>query len=116
MVQQNGRPVVKLKELAKTFVVKQKSPGLRGSFRAIWKPVTKPVTAVSGISFELCEGEMLAFIANSAIFLLVGLQINIGDLLGNLPLIVSAAIVPPVTLRKCRLFICVAFRIESSEW
>jgi ABC-2 type transport system ATP-binding protein len=62
MSQNNGRPVIRLKELAKTFHVKQKAPGLRGSLRAVWKPETKPVAAVSGISFSLDEGEMLAFI------------------------------------------------------
>ncbi len=54
--------VVQISGLAKTFVVKQKAPGLRGSLRSIWKPETRQVTAVSDISFSLEEGEMLAFI------------------------------------------------------
>ncbi|MEW5985194.1 MAG: ATP-binding cassette domain-containing protein [Chloroflexota bacterium] len=48
--------------LAKTFSLKQKAPGLRGSWRAVWRPVTTTVTAVSDVSFSLEAGEMLAFI------------------------------------------------------
>lgn len=58
----NPKPVVQVEGLAKTFTVKQKAPGLRGSLQAVWKPVTKNVTAVSGVTFSLDEGEMLAFI------------------------------------------------------
>lgn len=54
--------IVEVKGLAKRFEVKQKAAGLRGSFQALWKPVTHEVTAVSDISFALPEGEMLAFI------------------------------------------------------
>ncbi len=48
--------------LVKTFQVKQKAPGLRGSWRAVWQPAVKEVTAVADISFTLEEGEILAFI------------------------------------------------------
>ncbi len=59
---ENGDPVIQVDGLAKTFTVKQKTAGLRGSMRAVWKPETRSVTAVSGIQFSLEEGEMLAFI------------------------------------------------------
>lgn len=58
----NHNPVVQVEGLAKTFTVKQKAPGLRGSLQAIWKPVTKMVPAVADITFSLDEGELLAFI------------------------------------------------------
>ena len=48
--------------LEKTFQVKQKAPGLRGSWQSIWKPVSHAVTAVSNITFSLEEGEILGFI------------------------------------------------------
>jgi ABC-2 type transport system ATP-binding protein len=48
--------------LAKTFQLKQKAPGLRGSIKAVWRPETREVTAVQQVSFSLEEGEMLAFI------------------------------------------------------
>jgi ABC-2 type transport system ATP-binding protein len=53
---------VVVKGLAKTFQLKQKAPGLRGSLRAVVKPVTRVVEAVKDISFELAEGELLGFI------------------------------------------------------
>ena len=61
-VRSNHEPVVQVEGLAKTFTVKQKAPGLRGSLQAVWKPVTKMITAVADITFSLEEGEMLAFI------------------------------------------------------
>lgn len=54
--------VVEVCGLAKTFSVKQKAPGLRGSWQSLWQPATNDVTAVADISFSLQEGEMLAFI------------------------------------------------------
>ncbi|MCP4427170.1 MAG: ATP-binding cassette domain-containing protein [Chloroflexi bacterium] len=53
---------VEVSGLEKTFQVKQKAPGLRGSWQAVWRPVVKEVTAVSDINFTLEEGEILAFI------------------------------------------------------
>ncbi|MCI0395771.1 MAG: ATP-binding cassette domain-containing protein [Chloroflexi bacterium] len=54
--------VIEVEGLRKTFELKQKAPGLRGSLRAVWRPVTKLVDAVRGVSFSLEEGELLAFI------------------------------------------------------
>lgn len=55
-------PIVEVQDLAKTFRLKQKAAGLAGSFRAVWKPETTTVNAVSDVSFSLEAGEMLAFI------------------------------------------------------
>jgi ABC-2 type transport system ATP-binding protein len=55
-------PVVSLKDLKKTFRLKRKQPGLRGSIRALIDADWQTVDAVKGISLELEEGEMLAFI------------------------------------------------------
>ena len=62
MNRDSSNPVVQVNGLAKTFQVKQKAAGLRGSMRALWKPATSEVSAVSDVSFALEEGEMLAFI------------------------------------------------------
>ena len=59
---QDPRAVVQVSGLAKTFTVKQKAPGLRGSWQALWRPAAKTVSAVAGVTFSLAEGEMLAFI------------------------------------------------------
>lgn len=53
---------VEVTGLEKTFRVKQKAPGLRGSWQAVWRPVSSVVTAVSPINFTLEEGEILGFI------------------------------------------------------
>ena len=62
MTTQNTPAIVQVSGLAKTFTVRQKAPGLRGSWQALWRPANKTVTAVADITFSLEEGEMLAFI------------------------------------------------------
>jgi ABC-2 type transport system ATP-binding protein len=54
--------IIAVNALAKEFQLKQKAPGLRGSWQAVWRPQTTTVTAVQSVSFCLEEGEMLAFI------------------------------------------------------
>lgn len=54
--------VIEVKNLCKTFKVKKKEKGLKGSFKSLWKPNYKKINAVSDISFEVEKGEMIAFI------------------------------------------------------
>ena len=53
---------IKVENLSKTFRIKRKEKGMRGSVKAIFRPQTEEVRAVNGISFAVEEGEMLAFI------------------------------------------------------
>ncbi len=53
---------IKVENLSKTFRVKRKEKGMRGSVKAIFHPQTEEIRAVNGISFSVKEGEMLAFI------------------------------------------------------
>ena len=53
---------IKVQDLSKSFRVRQKEKGMRGSIKAIISPRTEEIKAVDGISFEVDEGEMLAFI------------------------------------------------------
>ena len=54
--------VIEVKELTKTFSVKEKEKGLVGSLKSIVRPNYKKIEAVKGINFDVEEGEMLAFI------------------------------------------------------
>ncbi len=54
--------VIEAENLSKTFQVKQKEKGMRGSLQAIFHPHVQEVKAVHDISFTVEEGEMLAFI------------------------------------------------------
>ena len=54
--------VIEVKNLNKTFKVKLKEKGLKGSIKAIFKPKYKTVKAVKNISFNVEKGEMIAFI------------------------------------------------------
>lgn len=49
-------------ELSKTFRVRQKEKGMKGSLKAVLHPQITEVRAVDGISFQVKEGEILAFI------------------------------------------------------
>lgn len=54
--------VIEVKLLSKTFKVKQKEKGLKGSLKSIIKPKYETIKAVNSISFDVEEGEMIAFI------------------------------------------------------
>ena len=54
--------VIEANHLSKSFHVKQKEKGMKGSIRSIFHPQIKEIPAVNGISFSVSEGETLAFI------------------------------------------------------
>lgn len=53
---------IEAEDLSKTFRVRVKEKGMRGSIRAILRPQVEKITAVDRVSFAVEEGEMLAFI------------------------------------------------------
>ena len=55
-------PVISVHALTKTFQLKVKAPGLKGSFAALARPTYRSIEAVRGISFDIDEGELVAFI------------------------------------------------------
>ncbi|MDY7078810.1 MAG: ATP-binding cassette domain-containing protein, partial [Chloroflexota bacterium] len=55
-------PAIQAQQLTKTFVTREKQPGLRGSVRALFRPVRRETQAVKGITFSVEEGERVAFI------------------------------------------------------
>jgi ABC-2 type transport system ATP-binding protein len=54
--------IIKARDLTKTFVTTEKQPGLGGSLRSLLHPSRREIHAVKGISFDVAEGERLAFI------------------------------------------------------
>ncbi|HWT74990.1 MAG TPA: ATP-binding cassette domain-containing protein [Mobilitalea sp.] len=54
--------VITVNQLSKTFRVKVKEKGLRGSLKSLLHPSYRRVPAVDNISFSVEEGEILAFI------------------------------------------------------
>lgn len=54
--------VIQVEGLSKTFIAREKQPGLRGSVRALFRPTRRQVQAVKDITFTVDEGERLAFI------------------------------------------------------
>lgn len=55
-------PIIEVKNLRKNFNVKIKEKGLKGSIKSIIKPKIKTINAVNNISFNVQEGETIAFI------------------------------------------------------
>ena len=54
--------IIEVKNLNKTFRIKEKEKGIKGSIKSIVKPRYKTIKAVNDISFTVEKGEMLAFI------------------------------------------------------
>ncbi|WP_409341976.1 ATP-binding cassette domain-containing protein [Paenibacillus sp. MBLB4367] len=54
--------VIKVEGLCKSFAVKKKPPGLKGSVQSLFRPVYAEKRAVEGIDFEVKEGEKVAFL------------------------------------------------------
>jgi len=55
-------PIIEARSLAKTFWVKRKETGLRGSLKSVARPEFRHAHAVRGVTFSLEPGELLAFI------------------------------------------------------
>ena len=54
--------IIEVKNLSKTFKVKLKEKGLKGSLKSMFKPKYKLVKAVKNVNFSVEKGEMIAFI------------------------------------------------------
>ena len=54
--------VIEVKRLSKTFKVKLKEKGFKGSLKSIIKPKYKTIKAVNNVSFSVEKGEVVAFI------------------------------------------------------
>ncbi|MCL5411240.1 MAG: ATP-binding cassette domain-containing protein [Patescibacteria group bacterium] len=54
--------IIEVKNLKKTFKIKQKNPGFFGGISSVFSPVYKTVNAVENVSFSVKPGELLAFI------------------------------------------------------
>lgn len=54
--------IIEVSNLCKTFNIRTKEPGLKGSFKSIFSPSFRKIKAVNNISFEVEKGEILAFI------------------------------------------------------
>ncbi len=54
--------IIKVENLNKTFKVKAKDKGILGSLKSIVRPKYEVIKAVDNISFEVNDGEMIAFI------------------------------------------------------
>jgi len=54
--------VITARDLSKQYRVKVRDPGLRGALRALVSPRYRDVTAVDRLSFEIEQGEIVAFL------------------------------------------------------
>jgi len=57
-----SEPVVRVRDLVKTFEVTKKAPGLAGALKGLFRAERGTLTAVDRVSFELARGEMVGYI------------------------------------------------------
>lgn len=57
---------IQVENLSKTFRVKRKEKGMRGSVKAIFHPQTEEIRAVNGVSFSVPEGRCWHLSAQTA--------------------------------------------------
>lgn len=55
-------PAIEVKDLTKTYIVSERSAGLRAALRGVVKREKKEVEAVKGINFEIQPGEIVGFL------------------------------------------------------
>lgn len=55
-------PTIAVDNLSKIFKVHKRQPGLKGSFKSLFKREYKYIKAVEDISFEITQGELVGFI------------------------------------------------------
>ena len=53
---------VQVRDLRKVFRVRERDPGLRAAVRQLFRPRTRDVVAVDGITFAIAPGERVAFV------------------------------------------------------
>ncbi|EKD99780.1 MAG: hypothetical protein ACD_22C00174G0001, partial [uncultured bacterium] len=53
---------IQVTNLSKNFKVHKKQPGLKGSFKALFRREYKTIEAVKNVSFEIKQGELVGFI------------------------------------------------------
>ncbi len=54
--------VIRTDQLTKTFRVPQKDPGVRGAFKALFRPKHREIRAVDQVSFAIDRGEIVGYI------------------------------------------------------
>lgn len=57
--------IISVKNLSKHFTIYKKEPGLKGSFKSLFKRKYETVKAVENISFTIQEGEIIGFIGQN---------------------------------------------------
>ncbi len=55
-------PAISVKDLTKTYIVTERSSGLRAAIRGLFRPQKKEVEAVKSINFEIEPGEIVGFL------------------------------------------------------
>jgi ABC-2 type transport system ATP-binding protein len=54
--------IIQVQQLTKTFITREKQQGLKGSIRTLFRPTCRETPAMKQISFDIEQGERVAFI------------------------------------------------------
>ncbi|HET7093731.1 MAG TPA: ATP-binding cassette domain-containing protein, partial [Thermomicrobiales bacterium] len=56
------RPVIRVRDLHKAYIVPEREAGLAASLRSLWRRQTREVVAVERITFDVAPGEIVGFL------------------------------------------------------
>lgn len=57
--------IIEVDNLTKTYNVKKRDPGLAGAFKSLFTSSTEKITAVNSLSFQINEGDVVAYIGHN---------------------------------------------------
>jgi ABC-2 type transport system ATP-binding protein len=57
--------IIEVDNLTKTYNMKKRAPGLAGAFKSLFTSSTEKITAVNSLSFQIDEGDVVAYIGHN---------------------------------------------------
>lgn len=112
----DSAPAIRAHGLCKSYYRQKREPGLRGALRYLFKPERETIPAVRDVSFEIGQGEMVAYIGPNGAGKSTTVKMMVGILVPTAGTIEVAGLVPHENRRENALRIGVVFGQRTRLW